>query len=233
MKRKSNFTLSFLCLSLIVLTRNPKTGFGKEFSRSELKKFQTGLPSEISQLKDNSIRIIELQTTNFKTFHSIKGEGQHFFGRYVITLMGSVGLWSITVATSSLIANGTLSPSREWFEDYFWWTARPSMVVGSSTISMLLFKHKRVKTFLSLVAINSAVLTASYFGGKLVNDEADVLLQLTTTFFIVPLISTMYNHAFSEKEDLKIGNLQINLPEPSIQIFDKELWIGGRVSFEW
>lgn len=169
MKRRSNFTLSFLCLILIVLTLKPKMGFGKEFSRSELKKFQTGLPSEVLQLKGNPIKIIELQTTNFKTFSPTRGEGQHFFGRYVITLMGSVGFWSVTVATSSLIDNGTLSPSREWFEDHFWWTARPSMVVGSSTISMLLFKHNKVKTFLSLIAINSAVLTASYFGGKLVS----------------------------------------------------------------
>lgn len=235
MKNKPSFTIIFLFVMLIVLTYQPKQVLGQDslLTQSNFKIFHKKMLCDVFNLREHRIKSMGFETTNMQTLYSTDGEGEHFFGRYIITLMGSVGLWTITVATASLIDNGTPSPPREWFEDNFWLTARPSMILGSTTISMLLFKQKRFKTFISLIAINSAVLTASYFAGKQVSEEADPLLQLTTTFFLVPMISTLYNAAFPEEKITKIRKILINLPRPSIQFLDKAVWIGGRIDFHW
>jgi len=145
--------------------------------------------------------------------------GQHFFGRYLITTFASVGVWTLSVAAASLIDNGTVSAPRAWFRDHFFLIARPSVVLASSTFSMLLYKRIKLKTFLTTTAMNSALLFGSSLCGKLLSEESDVLLQLTTTFFLVPLTSTLYHHILSSKEEkgFKVGKVQFDLMIPSFQ----------------
>jgi hypothetical protein len=143
-------------------------------------------------------------------------------------------VWSFSAATASLIENGTVRPSREWFEDNLLLIARPSMVLASSTFSMLLYRHIRLKTFLTATALNSAALLGSHFGGKLLNEEADILLQLTTTFFLVPLTSALYHHILSSKDSgFKIGRVKFDMIVPSVQRVNREVLPIFRVGLHW
>ena len=166
----------------------------------------------------------------FNSFNvPVKGEGQHFFGRYLITVMGTEGAWIMTTAIASLIDNGSVRPSEQWLDDNFLLIVRPSAVVASAAISIALYERRTLRNFLTLVAINSAEILAAHLVGTRMSDEANLLLQLTTPFLLVPLTSTVYNHLSTEKADITVGKTKINLLRPSSQLVDKKMSFGYRL----
>lgn len=139
---------------------------------------------------------------------------EHFLGRYLMTLFTSSGVWTLSVVTASLIDNGTVKVPRNWFEDNALPIARPSVVLSSATVSMLLYKRTQLKAFLATTALSSALLLGTHVSGRLMSDEADALLQLTATFFLVPFTSTLYHHILSSKQESgpRTGKLELGLP---------------------
>ena len=198
---------------------------------------QLGLGQEICPNMKNRQNWKENLDTSLIDFGKLssKQAGQHFFGRWVINMSASVGVWTLSVSAASLIDNGTVQPSREWFEDNAFLIARPSMVLASSTFSMLLYKHIEFKRFLTSTAVSSTVLLGSHFGGQLLSEEADALLQLTTAFFLVPLISTLYHHILSSKEEtgFKVGQVKFDLIGPSVRKVNRELLPVLGVDLQW
>lgn len=197
---------------------------------------QPGIAQSLRSLKDdqdwkNNINMSRIVSGKL----SSRQEGQHLVGRYLITAVAGTGVWTMTVATASLIENGTTNAPREWFEDNALPLARPSIVLASSTVSMLLYERTKLKAFLATIALSSALLLSSHFGGKLLSEEGDALLQWTTTFFLVPLASTLYHHILSSKEesDVKIGRLKLMLLGPGVRKVNGELRpaIGARLGW--
>lgn len=197
-----------------------------------------GLGQDISPYMKNSPNWKDNLNTSPIAFGTLssKQSAQHFFGRYLINTSASIGVWTLSVGTASLIDNGTVHASREWFEDNALPIARPSMVLASSTFSMLLYKRIKLMTFLTTTVVNSALLLGSLLGGKLLSEEADNLLQLTTTFFLVPLTSTIYHHILSSKEEngFKVGKVRFDLMMvPYVQQVDRELLPVLGVHIQW
>lgn len=198
---------------------------------------QTGLSQGMIQSMKNS----HDWKHNLDTFSAAFGElpskqtRQHFWGRYLITLVASAGIWTFGVATVSLIDNGTANVPRGWFEDNALRIARPSVVLSSSTISMLLYKRHQLNAFVATTTLSSALLLGGHLAGKLMSEEADVLLQLTTTFFLVPLTSTLYHHILSSKEEsgVKIGKVEFDLPVLSVQRVNKKVLPVLSVHLKW